>query len=419
MINKKYFPIKTDPSCRLKWSWSTIMLNTGTTSSCHRSSESQLTIDTFDNFHNTPEKIRARELMLGGKWPLAGCEFCKSTEDAGGTSDRQFQNQIPDIYPTILDINPMATTVDPVILEVFFSNACNLRCVYCHAGLSSAIQTEDKKFGGAIIKSLNYDRIDNQYSKLVPKFWDWFGHNSDKLKRLQILGGEPFLQEDFSKLINYFENQYHPELEFNIITNLSLPSDIMRKPLQRLANLVESKKLKRVDILASIDCWGPSQEFVRNKIALEQFNKNIQLLMDLKLFRIGLLTTVTSLSIYSMIDLLRKHNEWSQIQKIFWYMHLVLPHDSSIFSPTIFDYGLFEHHLNEVERLMPNGSWDSETTREIFRGIVANLRSNCQTNIDKQRELFNYLEEIDRRRNSNWRNVFPWLAQEFKKNHVV
>ena len=414
MSDNRYFPIKIDPSCRLKWSWSTIYLNNGTTASCHRASSSKLDIDSFDNFHNTEEKIQARESMLKGLWPTGGCEYCRDIESAGGQSDRQFQNQIPDVYPLVLDENPLATVVDPVILEVFFSNTCNLKCVYCNAKLSSSIQAEDKKFGNSIIKKNNFEYIDNQYQLLIPKFWNWFNKNSLTLKRLQVLGGEPFLQQDVIKLIDYFEQQAHPELEFNLITNLSLPSKVIKQILQRLNNLLESNKLKRVDMQVSIDTWSPAQEYIRNGLSLEQFDKNMKDMIDFGSFRIGLLSTVTSLSIPTMIDLLHKRTDWNQIQTIFWYMHLVLPHGDSIFSPTIFNYSVFEEYLNKVGDLLPNNTWDDKTTREIFFGIVSTLRQHCRTNIIKQKELLEYLEENDRRRGSNWQKIFPWLVKELE-----
>ena len=77
-MSDKFFPIKTDTACQLKWNWSTIRFYNGTTSSCHRVKGDTLTVDTFDQFHNTPKKIADRKLMLNGMWP-DGCEYCKTT----------------------------------------------------------------------------------------------------------------------------------------------------------------------------------------------------------------------------------------------------------------------------------------------------------------------------------------------------
>ena len=71
---QRYFPIKTETACQLKWTWSSLYLYEGTTNSCHRVAKTSLTTDTFDQFHNTPKKLADRRIMLDGEWPAGGCE---------------------------------------------------------------------------------------------------------------------------------------------------------------------------------------------------------------------------------------------------------------------------------------------------------------------------------------------------------
>lgn len=410
------FPIVTDTSCRLKWSWSTVYLNNGTTGSCHRSSVSAIS-EQFDSFHNTDKKIAARNTMLQGLWPGDGCEYCHDIEAAGGMSDRQFQNQIPDVYPPELDSDPTLVTVNPAVLEVFFSNTCNLACVYCNAQLSSSIQAENKKFGGAILPELDFTYQNNRYQELVPKFWKWFNANSKSLQRLQVLGGEPFLQSEFTDLLDFFENTPHPDLEFNIVTNLCLPTRMLEPALAKLAKLKQQHKIKRVDIQISVDCWGPEQEYIRHGFDMQTFERNVERLIELGEFRIGLLSTVTSLSINAMPALATKYNQWCKKQKVYWYMHLVLPHKRSVFDPTVFDYSHFETALETVRELLPNADWDDNVLQDTFGGIATKLQQQCHNNTEKQNLLFQYLDANDQRRNTDWQTVFAWLNKE--ESHVV
>jgi len=55
-MSAKYFPIKTATACQLKWNWSTLYLHDETTASCHRTGWSPLTVENFDDFHNTEKK---------------------------------------------------------------------------------------------------------------------------------------------------------------------------------------------------------------------------------------------------------------------------------------------------------------------------------------------------------------------------
>ena len=415
-MSKRYFPIVTPTSCRSKWSWSSIFLNQGTTASCYRASTSEIP-EQFENFHNTALKIQDRKKMLQGEWPGNGCEYCRDIESSGGSSDRMFQNQIPDVYPKELDVDNTLTNVDPAVLEVLFSNTCNLACVYCSPRYSSSIQAENKKFGGSILSELNFEYADNRYQEMIPKFWKWFQQHSQDLQRLNILGGEPFVQKETLELIDYFDNNPHPNLEFNLVTNLNLPVKIVEPILRKLGQLKQQGKLKRIDIQASVDCWGPEQEYIRHGFELDTFDRNMSVMIDIGEFRIGLLSTVTSLSIDTMSTLAVKYNKWCERQKIFWYMHLVGPVNRSVFDPTIFDYSNFESSLKDVYDLLPKESWDDKTTLETFNGIVLKLQKNCKNNVDKQQQLIEYLTTNDMRRKSNWKKTFPWLEKEFE--HVV
>jgi organic radical activating enzyme len=307
--------------------------------------------------------------------------------------------------------------VTPAVLEVFFSNTCNLACVYCDASLSSSIQAENKKFGGAILPELNFQYKDNLYRELIPKFWRWFHKNSQSLQRLQILGGEPFVQKETLELIDYFDKHPHPHLEFNLVTNLNLPIKIIEPILQKLSQLKQQNKLKRVDIQVSVDCWGIEQEYIRHGFVLDTFEQNMNALIGIGDFRIGLLSTVTSLSIGSMPELAVKYNQWCKKQKIFWYINFVGPVNRSIFEPTIFDYSNFEASLNKVHDLLPRESWDDRIALEAFNGIVSKLQKNCKRDINRQSKLIDYLKENDARRQSDWKKTFLWIEKEVE--HVV
>ena len=146
---KKKFPIKKGLPCQLKWNHSTVFLTMGTTASCHRVTHDPIIIENGKiNFHNIPTKLKARQKMLRGEWPGRGCEHCKTIEDAGGESERMTSIDFPGLlYPKELDKNPDEINVTPTQLEIYFSNTCNLKCIYCNSKFSSTIDAENARFG--------------------------------------------------------------------------------------------------------------------------------------------------------------------------------------------------------------------------------------------------------------------------------
>jgi organic radical activating enzyme len=413
----KYFPIKTATSCQLKWTWSSIYLHTGTTNSCHRVENTYLTPDTFKNFHNTSKKIADRELMLDGQWPQGGCEYCKKIEDAGGSSDRLLHLNIPNLTPPELDIDASATSVTPRIVEVYLDNVCNMSCVYCEDKYSSKIQQENNRFGrfeknGLVID--NFSSRDSNQTQLTDEFWIWMDTHYSDIRRLHILGGEPFYQKQFDICMNFLYTHKNKELEFNIVSNLMIAPDKFKNYIMRIKQLVIDRKIKRFDLTASIDCWGAEQEYVRYGLKLDQWKENFEFLVNEKWITLNINQVITSLTIPSVPDLITYINQCRIVRDIGHYL-------ISVTRPThlnrdIFGPDYFDKHFTRILEIMPEDTWQQTEVKTYMKGIQMQIASS-QKNPAELIKLRTYLDELDRRRNQNWRTTFPWLVEEL--DHVV
>lgn len=415
-MEKKYFPIKTDTACQLKWAWSTLYLNLGVTRSCHRTGESNLTAENFFNFHNTPLKLQDRSQMLKGLWPDSSCTYCKEIEEAGGTSDRMRMSVIPGLSPIELESDSTAISVDPTIVEVYFSNACNLGCLYCNEGLSSTIQAENQKFGpfekyGVTIKAEN----DNHFKDLVPYFWQWFDTGFQKVRRLHVLGGEPLYQREFDKLLQMINDYPNPNCELNIVTNLMIPPSRLENFVFKFQQLLVEKKIKRVDITCSIDCWGPEQEYVRYGINLTHWLKNFEFLLSKRWLTININQTITPLTIKPMPALLTKLAEWNKQRPVGHYFSGVFPAPDYL-KLDIFGDKEFTNDIENIMKLMPTDTEQKQAAHDYMAGILKQT-SVGQPNFEQIQNLIVFLDEKDRRRTTDWLKIFPWIA-EYKK-HVV
>ena len=413
----KYFPIRTETSCQLKWNWSTLYLYGGTTASCHRTGFSSITADNFDSFHNTSKKIKERQQMLEGRWPDDSCGYCREIESTGGFSDRMLHLDIPNMSPAELEKNPIATSVTPTILEVYFNNTCNMGCLYCVPQLSSKINQENKNFGdfardGVILKSFP---IDVDHTKLVEKFWNWMQANSQNLRRLNILGGEPFYQIEFDRCLDYFENSRHPNLELSIITNLMISEDRLDGYLKRFKLLLGQRRLKHVDITCSIDCFGQEQEYVRYGLKLETWLKNFEKLLKEKWIRLNINQTISLLTIKTMPELLEHLQQWRDIRSVGHYFSEVSPQPSYL-EVTILGPNVFKEDSLHIISLMPEKSKEDINAKNYMKGIFKKIE-NSAVNEKESQNLKIFLDEKDRRRGTNWRKIFPWLVKEI--DHVV
>jgi len=420
-----FFPIKTATACKLKWAWSSIRLYDGYTCSCHRCNHHLIDITSGFNFHNTEDKIKQRKTMLSGEWPVGiGCEHCKYMEQSGRFSDRIYQNSIPG-YPVELDTNRNEVHVQPTILEVYFDNKCNLACVYCNPTVSSKIANEINKFGAFPTSMVDMRRHNKsglggvsseiyptrprhpEYLTLKQKFWQWMGEHSNSLIRFHIMGGEPLYQEDFISVINFFDKNPNPNLELNIISNLSIPPNQFIKQIDRVKNLYNQGKIKRFDVIASIDSWGEEQVYTRYGINLTWFENNmLYLLKQGKWLRLAINHTISALSIKAMPILMDKINEWRTRKFIDQNLGTVLFWD--FLHPSIFPYDFWQEELKSTLEKMED-SGDCKDGIKMMQGVVTQLQNYNNDNVHEQQRLRIYLDEVDRRRGTNWRKVFPYF----------
>lgn len=417
----EYFPIKTSTACKSKWAWSTIWFYDGTTASCHRCDRHPIDVNDFDNFNNTAPKIEQRQAMLKGEWPsTGGCDYCQKIEEAGGYSDRQFQTSIPGHTPPELLLDATATHVTPTIMEIFLSNTCNLSCIYCRPANSSKIEHEVNKFGpyrvGDVFERHNYPgaltRVPHE-QELKAKFWDWMDRNSNALRRFHILGGEPMYMQDFTQCLEFWWDHPNPLVEINVVTNLMVNEKQFKKYIDYAKSLYDNGKIKRLDISASIECWGPEQEYTRMGLDLNVFEKNMEYLLaqDESWLRINVNGTISALSIKSMPAFIEKVKGWKARRTEFGqYSSKVV--EPRILAPTIFPKGFFKEDFATILAAMPNTTWDEQQAYKMMEGMALQIENESleEGRPDMIRQMIEYLNEIDERRGTNWKAVFPWLV---------
>lgn len=407
----KIFPIKTATACQSKWTWSTIWLNKGETSSCHRVDSVPIDPTNFGNFHNLPKKIQDRELMLQGQWPTGGCEYCQKIEQAGGWSDRQHNNAIGGQHPIELDTDPTATHVTPRIVEIFARNTCNLSCIYCAEDLSSQIEHENKKYGyagGLVSQSvlLKKDQNDDYFNK----FLSWLEDNIQGLLRLHLLGGETFIQHDLIEAVfDIIERKPNPDLQLNIFSNFNAPKKYWYDYTGRIKDYCAAGNLGRFDLTCSVDCWGPQQEYVRSGLDLtvleEYFAWAVEQSEDWLYLNVN--QTVSNMTIKTMPQLIEKIKHYSQYRHIGHYFMLV--DGDRYHHPEIFNYSLWADDFDHILKIMPDNTTEDKETLMRMQGLQKRLQANCAANPKEISKLHAYLDELDRRRGTNWRQLFPYL----------
>jgi len=422
-MTEKTWPIDIEPTCQLKWTWSTIYLTNSSSASCHRTTQYKFDLDTFDNFHNLPEKLRDRQLMLDGKWPGNGCEYCKKIEDAGGYSDRHFNNeQLTHVTPDEVLTDPTAINVVPKMVEVYFDNTCDLKCAYCGPWYSSLWAAENAKNGhfrtGTYVLPNTYKSSNNRRA-YVEKFWAWWDKHYNEVTHFQFLGGEPFYQKEFDEFVEFVGNHRNPELTINITSNLNCSTDRLKEKIEQFKGFQQDGRIKTLQIVGSIDCWGAEQEHIRFPLNLAQWEENFEYLVSQEWLILNINSAISSLSIKTMPDLLTRLNVWRQKRPI--YQNFMTIQDPMPLNPDYLGPDVFTEDFKRIIEVMKESVYLDIYYKNFvtyMEGISKQVGSST-ANLAKMAELKNYLNELDRRRNTNWPALYPWLVAHFDKHNIV
>jgi hypothetical protein len=184
--------------------------------------------------------------------------------------------------------------------------------------------------------------------------------------------------------------------------------------MERLGRMVEQKKIRGVQISSSLDAWGPEQEYVRWGLDLKEWQTNFEFIMTLPWVTQCINSAISSLTVKRTCDLVERLRDWNNsrnesTQIHYSFMTTTFP---LILDPAIFGAGVFDQDFEELLAIMPERTHHERSAREHMAGIAKQV-ANTPRDTDKIQGLIEYLDEIDRRRDTNWRELFLWLDRSW------
>lgn len=180
--------------------------------------------------------------------PTKYCFNCNNLErQAPGTTQKSaFNTQYPNLKSREIKL-----------LDIRWSNVCNLSCRYCNIDDSS----EWRKLHNLPIETVNRDYTESLFELIE--------QNVDSIDSLYLLGGEPLLQKHNERLLGLLNKN----VKIDILTNGSVKLDN-----NRIYQLL--KEFPRVYWNLSFDTVGDRFEYVRHGADWELLNNNIDKLIN-------------------------------------------------------------------------------------------------------------------------------------------
>jgi organic radical activating enzyme len=335
---------KISPSlCLAKWQQVSLHLPQGLTQSCYHPPAHKISIESIKknpgNLHNTPIKIQERKQMLAGDRP-EGCSYCWKIEDSSEElSDRHYRSSEWWAAPTYDEVvsNPHDYDAIPRYVEVNFNQSCNFKCMYCSPHLSTTWQEEIENQGGYLLDGLIHNDINaldakglmpikaaNKDNPYVTAFWKWWPTIYRKLRVFRMTGGEPLMDKNTFKILDYVNENPHGHLELSITSNMCPPEskllDLFIDKIKKLEqvrtyedtenlnlftdnNWYVDKGFKHFWLYISLDSTGKQAEYIRNGLDYVQLLSNTR-----KFLKETRYTTVSFINTFNILSIPKLRN---------------------------------------------------------------------------------------------------------------
>jgi organic radical activating enzyme len=460
---------KVSPSfCVAKWNQVTMHLSSGTNHSCHHPRVHHIPIEELKKsstaLHNTQYKKQLRKQMLEGSRPDE-CDYCwkvedinKSNTDAIGHysnlvySDRVIKSSDIWARPYIEKISntPWDENVNPKYVEVDFDTTCNFKCAYCGPSFSTTWAQEIKTHGPYVTKVGIFNDIDNmkqasglpilqtEQNPYIDAFWEWWPSLVKELHTFRITGGEPLLSKNTFKVLDFIIKNPQPQLEFSINSNLGIPDEIFEKFIEKIQYIQENKLVRSFKLFTSNEAAGSKAEYIRFGLNYDKWLTNVdKFLNQVSFANVTLMCTFNLLSVTSfeqflkdMLDLKVKYTTSTRENPL----SVSIPY---LRNPTfLVCWILTEEFLEYIEdsisfmyrnmKKSPNSSGFNDYEIHALERVYYLMRDNILESLDENSDIFNdiydrrtafveYIEEYDKRRNTNFLKTFPELELFFNQ----
>jgi hypothetical protein len=193
----------------------------------------------------------------------------------------------------------------------------------------------------------------------------------------------------------------------------------------------ENNGFRRFKLYTSIDTWGARAEYIRTGLDLKIWERNFHAILSKTKFPITFMITFNILSVTTFKSLLEKILEWRT--QYGWYNdlneHRIRFDTPHLKEPLQYDMNIlpkdeFMPYMYDSLKFMQDNVVEGDPTKfsqiefEKFRRVV-DYMATTEYGQDKitegQRDFYNWFNELDTRRGTNFVTNFPEMEKFFKK----
>lgn len=292
----------------------------------------------------------------------------------------------------------------PISLDLRFTNICNMKCIMCYPYYSNSWY-EDwiKLFGKSTFKAgkkvYEIKQENGVYKTDIEPWHDserWFEQLDTikhRIRHLYITGGEPFIVKGHEKLLDILiDAGVANKIVLEYDTNLSV---INRRVLDKL------KYFKKVELAISCDDIDERYEYIRFPGKFDSLLKNLELVQQYQNITVRNLSTCVGIySVFSPIRLFQRFKLYNINIRF-----LTAPFD---FDPKYIPSDLKKKIIAKYRRAAMPDRFKNFVIGFFENNMNVHSEEECT---EYMKKFIIYMESLDKIRGTDWKAVFPDIAE--------
>jgi hypothetical protein len=338
-------------------------------------------------WHGTVRSKAVDDMSNGNT--VKGCDECYANEKNNNTSMRLKYN----IY------NETPSRDLPTMVDLDFSNLCNLKCIMCSPGRSSEL-AKDRGDPNNGVRSISLDLIDDLVSI------------SDNIQHMTIQGGEASVMKEYSY---YFEcldqKNMLRNIDLQVITNATNVNMKFYRLLERF---------KSVRLSVSVDAFGKANNYIRWPSKFEQIEKNLIKMRELRnSVKVEIYNSLNILSMFDYHNFLtwckKIESLYSKKDKYFGVIPLKVV-DPVQWSPLVAPEKLKNKFIKDVKQLLQMHTLSHNSNFKTEMMILLNTIQKTKPNPQATILLNSSIEKLDSKRKVKITEFVPDFYQYIQKS---
>ena len=258
--------------------------------------------ENFEDYLNSDWLAELKQKLNSGE-RVSGCDFCWKQEDKGAKSMRQKRNAYYEGKPN--------KGIEHIMIT--FGNQCNTACRICNVSRSSLIEKQYKAMTDSVNDPNLYKLMTKKHAWTKTKTWyrnivNDIVDRSDTIRKLEISGGEPFINVHFDRMIDALIASGKQLPGLNITTNGSFTE----KQIQKL------EAFDHLHINYSIDGSGKEfYEYLRWPLKWNDTLEKIDILKKYPWITCEFAIVPHNLNILNLADSIEFFKEYTEFQDRF------------------------------------------------------------------------------------------------------